>query len=175
METSASSIEPYSAIKNLLITIRQTFHHDMTRMLVHVWAGFGTSGQQGQGGNSSIGDALGTMGDNLPTLDLGIGRTAVAISLGAAHSCAGRFSSFPILSSILCVGPYLSTTWASRLCALGMCSLRTFAASALKKRRQMKNTLPKLRPPPHGAAPVPQSLRSKLLVLFTTHVRTGAG
>lgn len=52
-------------------------------------AGFGSSGQLGQGTNSSIGDAVGTMGDNLPPIDLGTGRTAVAVSLGGTHTCAG--------------------------------------------------------------------------------------
>eukprot|EP00752_Nemacystus_decipiens_P013325 g11799.t1 len=54
---------------------------------VKCW-GFGASGQLGQGTNSSIGDAEGTMGDNLPAINLGTGRTAVAISLGGAHTCA---------------------------------------------------------------------------------------
>ena len=54
-------------------------------------AGFGSSGQLGQGTNSSIGDAVGTMGDNLPPIDLGTGRTAVAVSLGGTHTCAGIY------------------------------------------------------------------------------------
>ena len=52
-------------------------------------AGFGSSGQLGQGNNSTIGNTLETMGDNLPSVDLGTGRTAMAVSLGATHSCAG--------------------------------------------------------------------------------------
>ena len=53
--------------------------------------GFGSSGQLGQGTNSSIGNAPNTMGDNLPAVNLGTGRTAVALSLGATHSCAGMW------------------------------------------------------------------------------------
>lgn len=30
------------------------------------------------------------MGDNLPPIDLGTGRTAVAIAPGGAHTCAGE-------------------------------------------------------------------------------------
>lgn len=52
-------------------------------------AGFGSSGQLGQGSNASIGDLPDTMGDNLPPIDLGTGRTAVAVSGGGTHTCAG--------------------------------------------------------------------------------------
>ncbi|CAM9345454.1 unnamed protein product, partial [Ectocarpus fasciculatus] len=42
----------------------------------------------GQGNNASIGDAPNTMGDNLAPIDLGTGRTAVAVALGGTHTCA---------------------------------------------------------------------------------------
>jgi alpha-tubulin suppressor-like RCC1 family protein len=35
-----------------------------------------------------MGDAANEMGDNLPIVDLGTGRTATAISLGNGHTCA---------------------------------------------------------------------------------------
>jgi cysteine-rich repeat protein len=35
-----------------------------------------------------VGDEPGEMGDNLPTVDLGTGRTAVSIAKGASHTCA---------------------------------------------------------------------------------------
>ncbi|CAM9638571.1 unnamed protein product, partial [Hapterophycus canaliculatus] len=54
---------------------------------VKCW-GFGESGQLGQGSNESIGHAPDTMGDNLAPVDLGTGRTAVAVALGGAHTCA---------------------------------------------------------------------------------------
>ncbi|CAN0026597.1 unnamed protein product, partial [Ectocarpus sp. 4 AP-2014] len=55
---------------------------------VKCWAGFGSSGQLGQGSNASIGDVPNTMGDNLAPIDLGTGRTAVAVALGGTHTCA---------------------------------------------------------------------------------------
>jgi len=35
-----------------------------------------------------MGDETGDMGDNLPSIDLGTGRTATAIAAGYYHSCA---------------------------------------------------------------------------------------
>jgi len=35
-----------------------------------------------------MGDASGEMGDNLPSIDLGTGRTATAIAVGNNHNCA---------------------------------------------------------------------------------------
>jgi alpha-tubulin suppressor-like RCC1 family protein len=54
---------------------------------VKAW-GYNAHGQLGQGNNSNIGDGSGEMGDNLPAIDLGTGRTATAISLGAYISVA---------------------------------------------------------------------------------------
>ena len=48
---------------------------------VKAW-GYGAYGQLGQGNTNNIGDGSGEMGDNLPAIDLGTGRTATAISLG---------------------------------------------------------------------------------------------
>ncbi|MFH2128768.1 MAG: Ig-like domain-containing protein [bacterium] len=45
-------------------------------------------GQLGLGHTNTLGDSGGEMGDNLPTVDLGSGRTATALSLGYYHSCA---------------------------------------------------------------------------------------
>lgn len=53
-------------------------------------AGFGADGQLGQGSNASIGISADSMGDNLPPIDLGEGRTALAVSAGAVHTCAGE-------------------------------------------------------------------------------------
>lgn len=52
--------------------------------------GFGADGQLGQESNSSLGMGSGTMGDSLRPLDLGENRTAVAVSGGAVHTCAGK-------------------------------------------------------------------------------------
>ncbi|HEC08209.1 MAG TPA: hypothetical protein ENI86_01420, partial [Acidimicrobiales bacterium] len=54
---------------------------------VKCW-GHNTAGQLGQGHTNDIGDNPGEMGDNLPSIDLGTGRTAVAIAAGSHHTCA---------------------------------------------------------------------------------------
>ena len=54
---------------------------------VKCW-GLGTNGQLGYGTTTSLGRSSGQMGDALATIDLGTGRTAVAISAGLAHTCA---------------------------------------------------------------------------------------
>jgi alpha-tubulin suppressor-like RCC1 family protein len=54
---------------------------------VKCWgAGFG--GVLGQGNTNSVGAIPGQMGDALPAIDLGTGRTAVAVSTGDRHTCA---------------------------------------------------------------------------------------
>jgi len=45
-------------------------------------------GQLGQGDKITRGDNPGEMGDNLPAINLGTGKTAVQISLGRGHACA---------------------------------------------------------------------------------------
>jgi len=45
-------------------------------------------GQLGQGHTNQLGDGPGEMGDNLPTVDLGTGTTAIAIEAGEHHTCA---------------------------------------------------------------------------------------
>jgi len=45
-------------------------------------------GQLGQGDVADRGDAPGEMGDSLPVVPLGTGRTALAIAAGFAHNCA---------------------------------------------------------------------------------------
>jgi len=54
---------------------------------VKCW-GWNNNGQLGLGDTDDRGDASGEMGDNLPTVDLGTGRTAIAISADDAHTCA---------------------------------------------------------------------------------------
>ena len=54
---------------------------------VRCW-GNNTSGRLGLGDTLVRGDAAGEMGDNLPTVDLGFGRTAVEVAAGAGHTCA---------------------------------------------------------------------------------------
>ena len=44
--------------------------------------------QLGHSYPNHLGDASGEMGDNLPVVDLGTGRTAVAVSAGNMHTCA---------------------------------------------------------------------------------------
>ena len=50
--------------------------------------GLNDSGQLGIGDTNNRGDGSNEMGDNLPTVDLGAGRTAMAITAGDRHTCA---------------------------------------------------------------------------------------
>ena len=45
-------------------------------------------GELGYDNNTTMGDNSGEMGDNLPVVDLGTGRTATAIAAGDLHTCA---------------------------------------------------------------------------------------
>lgn len=71
---------------------------NVVRVCVHVdvysfacvCAGFGGEGQLGLESNASVGGGAGSMGDNLPAVDLGTERTAIAIAPGGAHTCAGQ-------------------------------------------------------------------------------------
>ena len=54
---------------------------------VKCW-GLNIDGQLGLGDTDNRGDDAGEMGDALTTVDLGTGRTAVAISAGSTHTCA---------------------------------------------------------------------------------------
>ncbi len=54
---------------------------------VKCW-GDNSSGQLGQGDIVDRGDTAGEMGDALPAIALGAGRTAVAIGVGEVHACA---------------------------------------------------------------------------------------
>jgi alpha-tubulin suppressor-like RCC1 family protein len=50
--------------------------------------GDGDDGRLGYGDTTSRGDGLGEMGDALPAVDLGAGRTATAVALGTSFTCA---------------------------------------------------------------------------------------
>ncbi|ACO63941.1 predicted protein, partial [Micromonas commoda] len=54
---------------------------------VKCW-GQGQNGQLGYGDTLSRGDSAGEMGDNLPSVDLGSGRSAKFIAAGESHTCA---------------------------------------------------------------------------------------
>ena len=54
---------------------------------IKCWGSNG-SGQLGLGDTDDRGDDTGEMGDNLPYVDLGTGRTAKAVSTGEGHTCA---------------------------------------------------------------------------------------
>ncbi len=54
---------------------------------VRCW-GFGLNGQLGYGNTNNVGDTPGTTPDRMAPVNLGTGRTAVAISAGDAHTCA---------------------------------------------------------------------------------------
>ena len=53
---------------------------------VKCW-GSGSSGKLGIGNTNNMGDSVDEMGDNLPVVELGTGRTAIAIDAGWEHSC----------------------------------------------------------------------------------------
>ncbi|MFN3199957.1 MAG: thrombospondin type 3 repeat-containing protein [Bradymonadia bacterium] len=50
--------------------------------------GLNNYGQLGQGDTTYRGDHANEMGDNLSAIDLGAGRSAVAVTVGASHTCA---------------------------------------------------------------------------------------
>ena len=50
--------------------------------------GYNVSGQLGIGDVANRGDAVGEMGDTLPLIDLGAGRTVTAMATGQVHTCA---------------------------------------------------------------------------------------
>ncbi|MCA9676404.1 MAG: tandem-95 repeat protein, partial [Myxococcales bacterium] len=54
---------------------------------VKCW-GANSHGQLGLGDTDNRGDDPNEMGDNLPTVDLGTGRTAIMVSAGGGHTCA---------------------------------------------------------------------------------------
>ena len=54
---------------------------------VKCW-GFGATGSLGYGNGNTRGNEPGEMGDNLPEVDLGTGKTAVQIAAGNSHTCA---------------------------------------------------------------------------------------
>ena len=54
---------------------------------VKCWGNNTFFGQLGQGDTNNRGDSPNEMGDKLPKVDLGAGRTAKAISVGDAHTC----------------------------------------------------------------------------------------
>ncbi|MGA0081764.1 MAG: RCC1 domain-containing protein, partial [Ilumatobacteraceae bacterium] len=59
----------------------------LDNMSVKCW-GYGAVGAIGSGSTASRGDDAGEMGDALAAVDLGTGRTATMIAVGANHSCA---------------------------------------------------------------------------------------
>src|SRR5690606_31156632 len=54
---------------------------------VKCW-GYNATGRLGLGNVASRGDGPGEMGDSLPAVNLGTGRTAVELAAGGAHTCA---------------------------------------------------------------------------------------
>ena len=54
---------------------------------VKCW-GYNFHGELGQGHRSNVGGGVGEMGDNLPAISLGTGRSARQIAAGGSHTCA---------------------------------------------------------------------------------------
>ena len=65
----------------------QTCVLDNSSGTVKCW-GEGDKGRLGYGNTNDLGDGSGEMGNNLPFVELGTGRTANAISVGYSHTCA---------------------------------------------------------------------------------------
>jgi alpha-tubulin suppressor-like RCC1 family protein/fibronectin type 3 domain-containing protein len=66
------------------------FHHTCALLdngTVKCW-GYNFNGELGLGDTAHRGDGPGEMGDSLPTVSLGTGRTATALAVGSFHSCA---------------------------------------------------------------------------------------
>ena len=66
------------------------YHHTcaiLDNSSVKCW-GANANGQLGLGDTNKRGDEPNEMGDNLPAIDLGSGKTARAISAGDSHTCA---------------------------------------------------------------------------------------
>jgi alpha-tubulin suppressor-like RCC1 family protein len=59
----------------------------LDKATIKCW-GYGAVGALGYGSMTNRGDADGQMGDSLPAVALGTGRTALQISVGSQHSCA---------------------------------------------------------------------------------------
>ena len=65
-------------------------HHNCARLSdgqVKCW-GYNAHGQLGQGSTAARGDHASELGDSLAAVDLGVGRSAVALAAGANHTCA---------------------------------------------------------------------------------------
>jgi len=72
------------------IAISAGFNHNcalLDNASVKCW-GANNKGQLGIDNTTTMGDGAGEMGDNLPSINLGTGRTAIAISAGTNHTCA---------------------------------------------------------------------------------------
>ena len=63
------------------------FDNVTTAVTAKCW-GDNSNGQLGQGSTNNLGDEPGEMGDNLPAIDLGTGRTSTVLAAGQAHTCA---------------------------------------------------------------------------------------
>ncbi len=61
--------------------------------------GLGANGRLGTGNEDSVGDVVSDMGDALVAVDLGTGRSAIAVSVGKEHTCALRDD-----ESVICWG-----------------------------------------------------------------------
>ena len=73
-----------TANKSLLVIPIRAILNDDT---VKCW-GKGGNGQLGYGDTSNRGDGSNEMGNNLPTVDLGTGKTAKQVVAGKLHTCA---------------------------------------------------------------------------------------
>jgi len=70
--------------------VRASYFHScaiLDDLSLKCW-GHGAFGATGQGDSNHRGDGPGEMGDNLPPIDLGTGRHAIAVAPGALYNCA---------------------------------------------------------------------------------------
>ena len=83
---SASVTSP--EINATIISVGEAFSCalDNSSGMVKCW-GYNNDSQLGIGNTNNMGDSANEMGDNLPAVDLGTGRTAIAIDAGWEHTC----------------------------------------------------------------------------------------
>lgn len=72
------------------VSVEATYQHTCAVLSdgsLKCW-GYENAGRLGREGNDATGDDTAEMGDRLPVVDLGSGKTAVSVGLGYLHSCA---------------------------------------------------------------------------------------
>jgi len=85
-DSSSHPLDAFAIVAGAYHTCALLFNNETTAVTVKCW-GNNASGQLGLGDTTNRGDDPGEMGDNLPAIDLGTGRTATALAAGPSHTC----------------------------------------------------------------------------------------